>query len=367
MKDQEEKRFMKRRVDKANQKRSLDSYRSHKRRKKSAGTVFLSVVAILSAVVLLLMGGGWMYVRFGLLGGLTRTDVDHDNVGLTSEAMELYKDYTNIAVFGLDTREKDDEGRSDAIMIISIDRVHDKIKLISVARDSYVTIENKGKTFKDKITHAWAYGKHELALKTVNQNFNLDITDFVSMNFYQFADVIDYIGGVDIDVSRSEMNVMNTYYIPYLNSYGIKCDYIRKTGMQHLSGGQALAYARNRYTGTDIDRGSRQREVMMAMYDAVKELSVSKYPTLIKKVMGSCATSLSDGEMMSLATWAATSKPQFEQLGLPTELHCETINGTSYVVYDLDDAAKQIQEFLHETGRYAPVSSEETGSSRKPD
>lgn len=349
---------MKRRVEKTTQQRSLDSYRSHKRKRRSAKRVSITTAAILTAVVLLLVSGGCMYVRFGLLGGLTRTDVDPDNLGLTSEALALYEDYTNIAVFGLDTREKDDEGRSDAIMIICIDQVHNKIKLISVARDSYVTIENKGKSFHDKITHAWAYGKHELALKTLNQNFNMDMTDFVSMNFYQFADVIDYIGGVDIDVSRSEMDVMNTYYIPYLNSYGIQCDYITKTGMQHLSGGQALAYSRNRYTGTDIDRGNRQREVMMAMYDAVKDLSLTKYPTLIRKVLGSCATSLSDSEMMSLAAWAATSQPTFEQLGIPTTLKCETINGTSYVVYDVEEASQQIQDFIHETGQYAPNADE---------
>ncbi len=342
---------MKRRVDKVNSELNLNSYRSKNKRSGSM-RIFLTTLAVVMSIVIVVGTMGFIYVK-SLLAGLDREDVNEESIGITSEAQEIYEDYTNIALFGLDTREKNDVGRSDAIMIISIDRKHSKIKLISIARDSYVEIERNGKITKDKITHAWMYGKHELAIKTVNQNYKLNITDFVSMNFYQFADVIDYIGGVDIDVDRSEKNVMNKEYIPYLNSYGIKCDYITKTGMQHLSGGQALAYARNRYTGSDIERGNRQREVIMAMYDQVKTLSVSKYPTLIKKVLAQCATSMSDGEMLELATWAATNKPSFEQLGIPTKLKTDLIGGVSYVVYDLDDAAVEIRNFIHETGNYA--------------
>lgn len=350
---------MKRRVDRINSEQSLDSYRSKGR--KNGLRIFLTVLSVVLSIVIVFCSVGYIYIK-SLLSNIERVEVNEESIGVTSEAEKIYEDYTNIALFGLDTREKDDEGRSDAIMIVSIDRVHGKIKLTSIARDSYVKIERKGKVTNDKITHAWMYGKHELAIKTLNQNYRLNITDFVSMNFYQFAEIIDYIGGVDIDVSRSEKNVMNEYYIPYLNSYGIKCEYITKTGMQHLSGGQALAYSRNRYTGSDIDRGNRQREVIMAMYDQVKTLPVSKFPTLIKKVLAQCTTSMTDSEMLDLATWAATAQPEFEQLGLPTELKTDMINGISYVVYDLDDAAIEIRNFIHETGNYAPSKKENSST-----
>ena len=349
-------------------KRRVERINEQNRRAEQGGRAPLSrgwkialvVLAVISACVLLFIG-----LEIYLFGGLERVEVNESDVGLTSQAEEIYADYTNIALFGLDTRtkgvndgEKDEECRSDAIIILSIDTVHNKIKLISVARDSYVEMERTrrdGSTYTthDKITHAWVYGKHQLALKTVNQNFKMDITDFVSMNFWEFADVIDYIGGVDIDVSRSEMRVMNTEYIPYLNQYGIKCDYITQTGMQHLSGGQALAYARNRYTGTDIERGGRQREVLMAAYDQVKNMSAAKLPGLVKKILDQCATSMTDGEMVKLATWALTAKPTFEELGLPQQLYCETIGGVSYVVYDMEEAAATIQDFIHETGEFA--------------
>ena len=371
---------MKRRVEKINEQRRLDSYRSHKHKGKAkaggsaGGALAVKVVAGVLAGLVVLVGAGYAYVRFGLMGGLERIGVNESDIGLTSQARAVYADYTNIALYGLDTRTKgvnddedDEECRSDAIMILTIDRVHNKIKLTSVARDSYVEMERTRKdgtvyTTHDKITHAWVYGKHQLALKTLNTNFKMDITDFVSMNFWQFADIIDYVGGVDIDVSRSEMNVMNREYIPYLNEYGIKCDYITKTGMQHLSGGQALAYARNRYTGTDLERGSRQREVLMAAYDQVKTMNAAKYPGLVKKILDQCSTSLGDGEMLSLATWAATTKPTIEQLGLPTELYCETIGGVSYVVYDMEEAADEIRNFIHETGKYAPSTSSVTSA-----
>ena len=366
---------MKRRVEKINMKNrhaSAPSAGASAGAAAGGGVLAIKIVAVVLAGVIVLAGGAYAYVRFGLLGGMEHVDVNESEIGLTSEAQMVYADYTNIALFGLDTRtegvndgEDDEACRSDAIMILSIDNVHNKIKLISVARDSYVEVERTRRdgttyTTHDKITHAWVYGKHQLALKTVNANFKMDITDFMSMNFWQFADIIDYIGGVDIDVSRSEMNVMNREYIPYLNQYGIKCDYITETGMQHLSGGQALAYARNRYTGTDIERGSRQREVMMAAYDQVKNLNASKYPGLVKKVLDQCATSLDNSELLSLATWALTNKPTIEELGLPTTLYCETIDGISYVVYDMDEAAEEIRDFIRETGKYAPSSEPST-------
>ena len=351
---------------------SRKSGRGIKRRKtKNAATrAAVTVLCVCLAVVVAFAAFAAVYVK-SMLGNVKREQINSSDIGITSAAKEKYTEYTTIALLGLDSRQNDDAGRSDAVMLITFDRVHNKIKLTSVARDSYVAIERTKKdgtkyTAHDKLTHAWAYGKHNLSVKTLNQNFGLNIEDFVSMNFYQFADVIDYIGGVDIDINKSEMKVMNTEYIPYLNKMGIKCSKITKTGLQHVTGGQALAYARDRYTGSDLDRGSRQREVLMAMYDSVKDLSVTKYPGRVSRVLDKCTTSLSDGEMTELLTWVATNRPTFEQLGLPDEA-CngkgQTIKGTWYYVYDLDVAASEIQAFLHETGSFAKSGSDGASSS----
>ncbi len=253
----------------------------------------------------------------------------------------------NIALFGLDTRQDNDGGRSDSMIILSIDQIHNQIKLTSLARDTLVDIDGRGKS---KLTHAWAYGKAALAVKTINQNFGMNIEDYVYVNFYEFAEIIDYIGGVYIDVSASEMRVMNRTYAPYLRKAGINCPDVTVEGYQLLCGGQALAYARNRYTGSDLDRGDRQKEVLEAMFAAVKDVSVAKYPALISKILGMCHTSLTSSEMMSLATWAVTKQPGFNKFGLP----CKELNAwggtTSYGwvwMYDMSLATTLLHDFIY--------------------
>ena len=113
---------------------------------------------------------------------------------------------TNIALFGLDARENEDVGRSDALMILTIDQRHGKLKITSILRDSEVNIDGYG---SDKITHAYAYGGPELAIKTLNQNYNLDIEDYVTVNFIQMAEIVDAFGGVEINVTDDEMTEIN--------------------------------------------------------------------------------------------------------------------------------------------------------------
>lgn len=259
----------------------------------------------------------------------------------------------NIALFGLDTRQNNDGGRSDAMIILSIDQIHNQIKLTSLGRDTLVAIDGYGKS---KLTHAWAFGKRTgraaLAVKTINQNFGMNIEDYVYVNFFEFAEIIDYIGGVEIDVSASEMRVMNRTYAPFLRAAGINCPDVTQEGMQLLCGGQALAYARNRYTGSDIDRGDRQKEVLEAMFTAVKDTSFTKYPALISKILGMCHTSLTSSEMMGLAAWAATNQPTFSKFSLP----CPEVNAwggttSSYGwvwIYDMDVATALLHDFIYE-------------------
>lgn len=324
--------------------------------------IFLAVIAIVVAVVLAIVV--WA-VSWGI-SALNKVDRDNlsGDLGIVSDAdLPFDDDIKNIALFGLDSRQDNASGRSDAIIILSIDKVNKAVKMTSVARDTYIEFES-GK--HDKITHAWAYGKANLAVKTLNSNFKLDITDYVSVNFYQFSEIIDYIGGVTIDVSESEMNVMNKHYIPYLRDMGIECDYIKETGVQHLNGGQALAYSRNRYTGSDIDRGNRQREVLSAMFDTVKKMNPLKFPKLVEMILSECTTSLNNSEMLGIGMWALANSPEIMSFGLPNE-ECKgkghMINGTSYMVYDLEHASQMLHDFIYlppkiEDNSSVPVSSE---------
>ncbi len=338
----------------------LNSYgknKNIKKRKKNNKnkTLRVSLIVLCSvlALILALFGGAWIYIN-QILNNAQRDNTDYSGiVDVDPEAAIKFEDYTNIALFGLDSRYDDDEGRSDAIIVLTVDRVHKKLKLTSIARDSLVAIDGHG---KEKITHAWMYGKAKLALDTINQNFKMDITEYVSMNFYQFAEVIDYIGGVYIDVNSSERRVMNNEYIPYIQKMGIKCEKVKSTGYQLLTGGQALAYSRDRYTGSDLERAARQREVLMAMFEQVKDLELTKLPELASMVLKECMTTLSNKEMIDIASWTLANNPSFEQLSLPDE-SCnakgQTVNTYWVWVYDIGFASNRLHDFILEQGEFA--------------
>ncbi len=315
-----------------------------KRWKKWAIGVSCGVGGILLALVLVVVCFG-----ISLLGKINRVNELEGDIGVNS-ALPTQGVVQNIALFGLDTQKDTERGRSDAIIILSIDRVHNKIKLTSFARDSLVPIDGHNQS---KLTHAFWWGGASLAVKTLNQNFAMNITDYAYVNFFEFAELIDYIGGVELDVNAGEMRVMNTKYIPELNALGISCTKVTSTGKQHLTGGQVLAYSRDRYTGSELDRGNRHKEVLEAMYAAVKDTSLTKYPAMIGRVLERCHTSLSNDEMLDIATWAITKRPSFEQFGLPSlECHAEIgdrHDGYGDVVrYDLDLAADLLYTFIYE-------------------
>ena len=310
-------------------------------------------IALAAILLLGLLAGGGAYLYIKLLLGKVQYEekLDPNSLAINSDLPEQTK-VQNIALFGLDTRSNDNSGRSDAIVILTLDYVNNKIKLTSIARDTYVAIEGRK---DDKLTHAWAYGKGELAVKTLNQNFALNITDYVYLNFYEFVDLIDYIGGVMVDVDANELKVMNNYYGPELRRLGFKYTNAT-TGYVRLNGAQALAYSRNRYTGSDIDRGNRQKEVLEAMFAQVKDIPLTKYPSVISQVLSRCHTTLTENELMDIARWAVTSKPTFEQFGLPTAA-CKPksgkdayVNGVWYFIYDLDIATDLLHQFIYEDG-----------------
>ncbi len=330
-----------------------------------AAKIAIAVVCVLLAILIALPIGSYIYVQ-SMLNKVERVEIDNQ-VSITSEAKAKYKDYINIALLGIDNRaDTYDDGRSDAIIILTLDSVHNKIKMTSIARDSYVEIP--GRKYKEKITHAYMYGKNPAdraakAIDAINHNFDMDISDAVVVNFYDFAKIIDVIGGVWIDVSEAERKVLNKTHRNYINKQGLQCDYVEKAGYQLLSGGQALAYSRDRKTGSgDLDRNSRQREVIVAMYDQVKNMKATEIPKLISVILENCTTSLSNKDMLDMAFWAATEKPSIENLGLPDK-DCKPkgtmINGRWYYVYDLDIATKKIHDFITEP---KSVSSEPTSS-----
>lgn len=266
----------------------------------------------------------------------------------------------NIALFGVDTRyENSFKGRSDTIIIMSLNKTDKKVKLISVLRDTFTPIENNGKTTYSKINSAYATGGPLLAIKTLNTDFDLDISEYATVNFNGLVHIVDAMGGIEIIVGQNEISHINSGVQDFCSKKGIDFEPYRitKAGKQTLCGIQVLEYARIRYTynyeGTNNDYGrtDRQRYVLEQLFNKALSLEKSKYMDLIKAMMPYCETSLSFGQIMLLATeMMGEGIPQFSETRVPfTEyLMTRPSTGAGWVVYyDLNFAAKLIHSFIY--------------------
>lgn len=279
----------------------------------------------------------------------------------------------NVALFGIDTRDpKSFKGLSDSIMIMSLNTETKKVKLMSVMRDTLVPITYNGKTTYAKINSAYSKGGPELAIKTLNTIFKLDISEYATVNFYGMSDIIEAVGGIDVELAKGELDVYGYENGKKVN-YGLNgCIseiclhkgldaskyYIKEAGVHHLNGVQAVAYARIRHaaniegTNDDYGRTDRQRYVMEQLFNKAIKLGKSQYIKLAKSLMPCSETSLSYSEIMSLAFNILLQSPTFEQTRIPDfsyQMPSKSISGVgSCVYYDLDYASKLIHAFIYD-------------------
>ena len=272
---------------------------------------------------------------------------DTSQLGIDSQVIEdtSDKDITNIALFGVDSRDHDDTGRSDALMIMSVDKMHGKIKLTSIARDTRVYISDRGSY--DKIAHAYAYGGPEMSIKTINQNFNTNIKEYVTVNFDQLATVINSLGGVTLTITEEERVSANEN----IAALGTGTP-IRQSGTVLLTGEQAVGYARIRKIDSDNMRAQRQRNVLNAIFEQMKGKSSLEYAEFIRQLLPNVETSLDYGDLMGLATIMFGSVTM-EELSFPNENSNARggifySDGAWYYEYDLDVASQQLHQFIYE-------------------
>lgn len=242
----------------------------------------------------------------------------------------------NIALFGVDSRGQENEGRSDVMMVLTADSRSHKLKLASLMRDSEVYIEGYG---YDKLTHAYAYGGPSLAVRTINENFDLDIEDYVTVNFYEMAKIVEAFGGVELELSGEEMLEVNRNLWNLSREAeeegedsGIRHDdYFTATDGTHnmvdgeyvggkvrLNGNQAVAFARIRELGGDGTRTSRQHQILSGMLAGFKSQGVLRWPGIVHGVLPHCETSLGFADMAALAPFALGGF-QMESITLPGE------------------------------------------------
>lgn len=293
--------------------------------------IIIVILFLILGIISFFVGMG-ISVFKSMINKVERASIDNSNLGINSDLDNQYNDIKNIALFGVDSTEN--SGRSDSIMILTINNKDNKLKITSLMRDSYVSIDGHG---KDKLNHAYAFGGPELAVRTINENFDLNISDFVTVNFSSLPKVIDAVGGVEIDVDGEELKFINDY-INDLN-FKNKTNYatINKTGLQHLNGTQAMAYCRIRYTsGGDYKRSDRHREVLENLIEKSTSISALKYPELLSELLPMLKTSLSSGEIMNYGLQSVKLVNSLEQDRYPKDENSEEamINNVYYLKFD---------------------------------
>lgn len=331
------------------------------KKKKSALKKILISTFILILVGIVFCGSYFAYQ----ISKLKQFDLNLDNIGINfnskDNVVNKYKEYSddivNIALFGVDSRnaKEGDVSHSDSMMILSIDKKHNKIKLSSILRDSLVKVDGHGET---KITHAYAYGGPELAVKTINQNFNLNIQDYITVDFSGLTEIVDSLDGVTIDVKEKEIDQINKYGKEVAQIMHEKYKPIEKAGIQTLNGHQATAYARIRKVGNgDFDRTERQKNVLIEIANKIQKQGVTKYPSLISKLLPYTETSLSTKEILSIATDCITKNiTTIDWYRFPLDGYCDkkTVNNQWSLWIDIPKTTNHIHEYIYEDIKATP-------------
>ena len=210
--------------------------------------------------------------------------------------------YWTIAVFGVDSRDGNLEkgALSDVEMIASINKKTGEIRLVSVFRDSYLRISDQEDDY-DKINEAYFKGGHEQAVQALERNLNLKIDDYTTFNWKAVVDAINVLGGVDIEISDKEFAYINSFITETVNSTGVGSYQLDHSGMNHLDGVQAVAYARLRLMDTDFQRTERQRKVISLALEKAKQADLATRTNLVKAILPQISTSVGIDDVLPLA------------------------------------------------------------------
>ena len=263
-----------------------------------------------------------------------------------------YKMIENILLIGLDGTNDKFPKRSDTMIILTIDKLNKSLKLTSLARDTLVKIPGRG---EEKLTHAYAYGQEELLMQTINENFDLDIKDYAVVNFKSFIDIVDIIGGVDINVNEKEIHHLNEvikecYGVNHEDTKNI--EYITSSGNHNLNGYQALAYARIRKLDTIYKRDERQRLILTDIAHKLSDVSISKYPQIAKSILRHIKVNIAFNKIIDLAFIAhELASYDISQLEFPISEYREEgrigEKGTYVVKWDKNKNIELLHQFIY--------------------
>lgn len=325
------------------------------KKRKKAKMITFAVEAVILVVLLAVL---YVLNRTELLSKVTYDDkmVEESVNELAEETLEVMDDYTNIALFGLDTRQAGSLGkgnRSDTIMVASINNKTKDVKIISVYRDSYLNLANDKYR---KCNEAYSIGGPEQAVAMLNMNLDLKIDHYMSVDFLAVSEVVDLLGGIEIDVDQYEIEHLNNYTVETSKVTGKSTNKLKSTGLQTLDGVQATSYCRIRYTqGDDFKRTERQREVLETIAKKAKTMSASQLDNIVKAVFPMCATNMTVDQLLGFAA-DALSYNIVGTTGFPFDVTTDSVGsaGSCVIPIDMEKNVAQLHKYLFETENYAP-------------
>lgn len=267
---------------------------------------------------------------------------------VTADEAQESAQWMHILLIGEDARKDvHNGGRADSIMVCSINEQTGQIKLISIARDLWVEMDR----FADRINAAYRYGGEELLLKAVNQTLQMDISNYITINFYGFCDVVDSIGGVEVELEPKEAYAINKKTNELYGNTEVVPIPVGATSAV-LSGAQALAYARVRELDSDFKRTGRQRKVLMGILNKVLTLSFAEQKAFFDECLACVTTNMETMQMFSLGMKIiAHGMSDMEQVALPSPGHYYYVNhdGRSTYEFNKEIIVQEAHDFIYGT------------------
>ena len=342
-----------------------------RRRKRNNTNLRWGIALIVELIIIVFLGYGIIktyvhskYQKFEHVKDIAKEDLD-----INAGADKSMDNYTTIALFGIDARDSSlgRGSRSDAILLASINNDTKEVKMCSVYRDTLLQVTKEdGSTLTTKINAAYAYGGPELALQTLNKNLDLNISEYVTVNWEGLTRAIDSLGGVTVHVEENELDTLNGVLAEQIQVNGIYSDGVYDTGYVVLNGAQATAYSRIRSTDQgDITRTERQREVISAMLSKMKESDLSTINKIIDEVFPYIGTSITEDQMYELAKGVFSYELK-ESVGFPMawQFYSTEAKGSCIAPEDLTENVITLHKFLFNTDNYTPTTTVQTISTQ---
>ena len=334
--------------------------RRHHRGRRKPGNWFtrLSIgkrIAVCMGGLILALGITGVAYAASKLNKLDTEEIPAEDIVVNKQAEEAGEGYTNVALFGIDSRSGELEigTRSDCIIVASLNNKTKEIRMISVYRDTILDIKD-GQL--QKCNAAYSFGGPTQAINMLNKNLDLDIQDYATVDFAAIANAIDLLGGIEIDLKPEEIAPLNKFVKETARVAGKKAHTVSEAGLQQLDGVQATTYARIRSTaGGDFTRTERQRLVIEKIAEKAQQSDLATINKIIDELFPTIKTSFTATEILSYAKDFMKYKIG-DSSGFPFDKTTATISGLGSIVIpvDLESNVQELHKFLYDKEGYDP-------------